>query len=68
MLADVILLVYDSSDPNSFAYCAQLVKSLQFQIPCIFVATKSDMDLAPQVCFITSGIPTSPTFFAGRYP
>lgn len=56
LLADVLLFVYDSSDPNSFAYCANLIKTNDILIPCIFVATKSDMDLAPQVLSIDTAV------------
>lgn len=47
--ADVVVLVYDCSDANSFSYLSQLnaLHNLD-NIPCIYVATKSDLDLAQQ--------------------
>ncbi|KNE70213.1 small GTP-binding protein domain [Allomyces macrogynus ATCC 38327] len=45
---DVALFVYDSSDVNSFAYVAQQIKQLDSSIPCVIVATKSDLDLVQQ--------------------
>ena len=56
--ADVIIYVYDSSDTNSFSHISNLrhkhsASSSTFgyilsTIPCIFVATKADLDLAQQ--------------------
>ncbi|ORZ29229.1 P-loop containing nucleoside triphosphate hydrolase protein [Catenaria anguillulae PL171] len=40
---DVACFVYDSSDVNSFAYVANLIV-----LPCVIVATKSDLDLVQQ--------------------
>lgn len=49
-LADVILYVYDSSDTNSFSYISNLRQQypLLNNLPCLFVATKADLDLAQQ--------------------
>ncbi|KAI9184516.1 ERMES complex Ca(2+)-binding regulatory GTPase gem1 [Blastocladiella emersonii ATCC 22665] len=45
---DVACFVYDSSDVNSFAYVATLIKQLESSVPCVMVATKSDLDLVQQ--------------------
>lgn len=48
-LADVLVFVYDSSDTNSFSYLSNLRGSYRLDdIPSVFVATKSDLDLAQQ--------------------
>jgi Ras family protein T1 len=48
-LADVIAYVYDSSDTNSFSYISNLRQKHSLDhIPTLFVATKSDLDLALQ--------------------
>lgn len=48
-LADVIVNVYDSSDTNSFSYISNLRQQYNLDhIPTLFVATKSDLDLAQQ--------------------
>ncbi|EIW81024.1 mitochondrial Rho 1 [Coniophora puteana RWD-64-598 SS2] len=48
-LADVIIYVYDSSDTNSFSYISNLRQQYSLDhIPTLFVATKSDLDLAQQ--------------------
>ncbi|KAI5452731.1 ERMES complex Ca(2+)-binding regulatory GTPase gem1 [Naganishia albida] len=48
-LADVLIYVYDSSDTNSFSYISNLRQQYSLDhIPSVFVATKSDMDLAQQ--------------------
>ncbi|KAK4056464.1 ERMES complex Ca(2+)-binding regulatory GTPase gem1 [Microbotryomycetes sp. JL221] len=48
-LADVLVFVYDSSDTNSFSYISNLRQQYKLDdIPSIFVATKSDLDLAQQ--------------------
>ncbi|KAF8610323.1 mitochondrial Rho GTPase [Ceratobasidium sp. AG-I] len=48
-LADVIIYVYDSSDTNSFSYVSNLRQQYSLDhIPSMFVATKSDLDLAQQ--------------------
>ncbi|GAA5995100.1 hypothetical protein JCM5350_003269 [Sporobolomyces pararoseus] len=48
-LADVLIFVYDSSDTNSFSYISNLRQQYKLDdIPSIFVATKSDLDLAQQ--------------------
>uniref|UniRef100_A0A914GU30 Miro domain-containing protein n=1 Tax=Globodera rostochiensis TaxID=31243 RepID=A0A914GU30_GLORO len=42
--ADVVCLLYDSTDPNSFAYCAELYlrNFHRMKLPCLFVTTKFD--------------------------
>ncbi|KAI8904806.1 EF hand associated-domain-containing protein [Gorgonomyces haynaldii] len=46
---DVVCLVYDSSDVNSFAYVAGLIEKYKIRhLPLVFIATKSDMDLVSQ--------------------
>ncbi|KAL4080906.1 P-loop containing nucleoside triphosphate hydrolase protein [Scleroderma citrinum] len=48
-LADLIVHVYDSSDTNSFSYISNLRQQYNLDhIPTLFVATKSDLDLAQQ--------------------
>ncbi|OCH84908.1 mitochondrial Rho 1 [Obba rivulosa] len=48
-LADVITYVHDSSDTNSFSYISNLRQQYSLDhIPTLFVATKSDLDLAQQ--------------------
>ncbi|KZP33470.1 mitochondrial Rho GTPase [Athelia psychrophila] len=48
-LVDVIVYVHDSSDTNSFSYISNLRQQYSLDhIPTIFVATKSDLDLALQ--------------------
>ncbi|TDL16223.1 mitochondrial Rho GTPase [Rickenella mellea] len=48
-LADVMVYVYDSSDTNSFSYISNLRQQYGLNhIPTLFVATKSDLDLAQQ--------------------
>ncbi|KZV93467.1 mitochondrial Rho GTPase [Exidia glandulosa HHB12029] len=48
-LADVIVYVHDSSDTNSFSYISNLRQQYSLDhIPTLFVATKSDLDLAHQ--------------------
>ncbi|WVR09232.1 mitochondrial Rho GTPase 1 [Kwoniella sp. DSM 27419] len=48
-VADVIIYVHDSSDTNSFSYISNLRQQYSLDhIPAIFVATKSDLDLAQQ--------------------
>lgn len=48
-LADVIIYVHDSSDTNSFSYISNLRQQYSLDhIPTLFVATKSDLDLAHQ--------------------
>ncbi|KAH7101264.1 mitochondrial Rho GTPase [Auriculariales sp. MPI-PUGE-AT-0066] len=48
-VADVIVYVYDSSDTNSFSYISNLRQQYSLDhIPTLFVATKSDLDLAHQ--------------------
>lgn len=53
---DVLCLVYDSSDPESFSYLVDLVnihEALQ-DLPVIFVALKADLDKVQQRCYIQS--------------
>lgn len=51
--ADVLMLVYDSSDVNSFAYVEMLRRQHDLEMyPCVFVATKSDLDTVHQRCEI----------------
>lgn len=47
---NAIVFVYDSSDMNSFSYVSNLRQQHPYlaQFPTLFVATKSDMDLAQQ--------------------
>lgn len=45
---DIILMVYDSTDTNSFAYLAGLRERFDIQVPCVYVATKADLDLVAQ--------------------
>ncbi|KAF8580114.1 mitochondrial Rho GTPase [Ramaria rubella] len=48
-LADVIVYVHDSSDTNSFSYISNLRQQYSLEhIPTLFVATKSELDLAQQ--------------------
>ncbi|KAF8133770.1 EF hand associated-domain-containing protein, partial [Boletus edulis] len=48
-LADLIIYVHDSSDTNSFSYISNLRQQYNLDhIPTLFVATKSDLDLAQQ--------------------
>ncbi|KAL5519905.1 hypothetical protein ACEPAG_1565 [Sanghuangporus baumii] len=48
-IADLIVYVYDSSDTNSFSYISNLRQQYSLNhIPTLFVATKSDLDLAQQ--------------------
>ena len=67
---DLLCFVYDSSDPNSFAYIANLcvcyiyqpllINQLKCQFsghtPILFISTKSDMDLVPQVSLVMNSI------------
>jgi Ras family protein T1 len=47
--ADVLIYIHDSSDTNSFSYISNLRQQYSLDhIPSIFVATKSDLDLAQQ--------------------
>ncbi|KAI8320016.1 mitochondrial Rho GTPase [Martensiomyces pterosporus] len=46
---DLLVMVYDSSDPNSFSYLSNLRKNYSLDnVPMIFVATKSDLDYVEQ--------------------
>ena len=48
--ADVLVYVYDSSDPDSFAYIPQLRSQYQHldEMPSLYVALKADMDRSTQ--------------------
>ncbi|XP_054246963.1 mitochondrial Rho GTPase 2 isoform X7 [Indicator indicator] len=47
---DVVCFLYDLSDPRSFSYCATVYKQhfVDSQIPCVFVASKTDLPEASQ--------------------
>ncbi|XP_032929856.1 mitochondrial Rho GTPase 2 isoform X2 [Catharus ustulatus] len=47
---DVACFIYSLSDPKSFSYCASVYKQhyLDSQIPCVFVASKTDLPEASQ--------------------
>lgn len=46
---DLICLVYDSADTNSFAYIASLRDKYKIDhLPVVYIATKSDLDLVAQ--------------------
>ncbi|XP_074014466.1 mitochondrial Rho GTPase 2 isoform X7 [Numenius arquata] len=47
---DVACFIYDLSDPRSFSYCASIYKQhyMDSQIPCVFVASKTDLPEAAQ--------------------
>uniref|UniRef100_A0A8U7MMH2 Mitochondrial Rho GTPase n=1 Tax=Corvus moneduloides TaxID=1196302 RepID=A0A8U7MMH2_CORMO len=47
---DVACFIYSLSDPKSFSYCASIYKQhyLDSQIPCVFVASKTDLPEASQ--------------------
>lgn len=48
-LADILLYIHDSSDTNSFSYISNLRQQYSLDhIPSLFIATKSDLDLAQQ--------------------
>ncbi|WVQ81609.1 mitochondrial Rho GTPase 1 [Cryptococcus sp. DSM 104549] len=48
-MADIVIYVHDSSDTNSFSYISNLRQQYSLDhIPSLFVATKSDLDLAQQ--------------------
>ncbi|CDH13173.1 probable Mitochondrial Rho GTPase 1 [Zygosaccharomyces bailii ISA1307] len=51
---DVLCLVYDSSDPESFSYLVELVKRHEDlkDLPVVFVALKADLDKVQQRCYI----------------
>lgn len=51
---DVILLTYDSSDPNSFSYLINLFQQFEYikELPIIFVGLKADLDKQRQRCII----------------
>ncbi|XP_053813526.1 WD repeat-containing protein 90 isoform X4 [Vidua chalybeata] len=47
---DVACFIYSLSDPKSFSYCASIYKQhyVDSQIPCVFVASKTDLPEASQ--------------------
>ncbi|XP_051635803.1 WD repeat-containing protein 90 isoform X7 [Manacus candei] len=47
---DVACFIYDLRDPKSFSYCATVYKQhyMDSQIPCVFVASKTDLPEASQ--------------------
>jgi Ras family protein T1 len=46
---DLICMVYDSADANSFAYVATLREKFKLDhLPIVYIATKSDLDLVAQ--------------------
>uniref|UniRef100_A0A674M8L1 Mitochondrial Rho GTPase n=1 Tax=Takifugu rubripes TaxID=31033 RepID=A0A674M8L1_TAKRU len=47
---DVACLMYDTSDPRSFDYCASIYKQhfMESSIPCVLVASKADLPEAKQ--------------------
>ncbi|CCE64502.1 hypothetical protein TPHA_0H02990 [Tetrapisispora phaffii CBS 4417] len=53
--SDVICLMYDSSDPDSFSYLVELFEKYKEQfesLPVILVASKADLDKQQQRCHI----------------
>ncbi|KAJ2357797.1 ERMES complex Ca(2+)-binding regulatory GTPase gem1 [Coemansia sp. RSA 2618] len=54
---DLLVMVYDSSDPASFSYLADLRSNYSLDsLPVIFVATKSDLDYVEQRCDVPPDI------------
>ncbi|KAJ2501793.1 ERMES complex Ca(2+)-binding regulatory GTPase gem1 [Coemansia sp. RSA 1972] len=48
---DLLVMVYDSNDPASFAYLTDLRRNYSLDsLPTMFVATKSDLDYVEQRC------------------
>ncbi|XP_069050748.1 mitochondrial Rho GTPase 1-A isoform X1 [Lepisosteus oculatus] len=49
---DVVCLVYDSSNPRSFEFCAKIFKQhfMDSKTPCMIVAAKSDLHEVKQQC------------------
>ncbi|XP_058845713.1 mitochondrial Rho GTPase 1 isoform X2 [Acipenser ruthenus] len=49
---DVVCLVYDSSNPSSFEFCARIFKQhfMDSKTPCMIVAAKSDLHEVKQDC------------------
>nr|XP_044985984.1 mitochondrial Rho GTPase 2 isoform X3 [Jaculus jaculus] len=46
MACDVACLMFDGSDPKSFAYCASIYKQRHYmdgQTPCLFISSKADL-------------------------
>nr|XP_023647666.1 mitochondrial Rho GTPase 1 isoform X2 [Paramormyrops kingsleyae] len=50
LACDVVCMVYDVSNPNSFEYCAKIFKKyfMDSRTPCMVVAAKSDLHEAKQ--------------------
>ncbi|KAF8964349.1 EF hand associated-domain-containing protein [Flammula alnicola] len=66
-IADVIVYVHDSSDTNSFSYISNLRQQYSLDhIPTLFVATKSDLDLALQVRCMTKIVPVAVSVKTGQ--
>ncbi|KAJ1784120.1 ERMES complex Ca(2+)-binding regulatory GTPase gem1, partial [Coemansia sp. RSA 1938] len=54
---DLLVMVYDSSDPASFAYLTDLRRNYSLDsLPTMFVATKSDLDYVEQRCDVPPDI------------
>uniref|UniRef100_A0A3B4A3D5 Mitochondrial Rho GTPase n=1 Tax=Periophthalmus magnuspinnatus TaxID=409849 RepID=A0A3B4A3D5_9GOBI len=51
LACDVVCLVYDTSNPYSFEYCAKVFKHyfMESKIPCMMVAAKSDLPEVKQM-------------------
>ncbi|XP_010900463.1 mitochondrial Rho GTPase 1-A isoform X1 [Esox lucius] len=51
LTCDIVCLVYDSSNPHSFEYCARIFKHyfLDGKAPCMMIAAKSDLQEARQL-------------------
>nr|XP_014429766.1 mitochondrial Rho GTPase 2 [Pelodiscus sinensis] len=51
VVCDVACLMYNVNDPESFNYCACIYKQryMDGQIPCVFVASKSDLALLQEI-------------------
>ncbi|XP_033896794.1 mitochondrial Rho GTPase 1-like isoform X2 [Acipenser ruthenus] len=49
---DVVCLVYDSSNPSSFEFCARIFKQhfMDSKTPCMIIAAKSDLHEVKQDC------------------
>ncbi|XP_041076689.1 mitochondrial Rho GTPase 1-like isoform X1 [Polyodon spathula] len=52
---DVVCLVYDSSNPSSFEFCARIFKQhfMDSKTPCMIVAAKSDLHEVKQDCSLS---------------
>lgn len=51
---DVLCLIYDSSDPESFSYLVDIISKYKHleELPVVFVALKADLDKQQQRCHI----------------